>query len=526
MAPSDPDPRPWSITKAEFDGWLAKYEPSRGAAVVRFVVCGLIVGVGVAFALYWERPISRILGPLFALLAIVMVVRSWRNLRRMHRAGGLIWAEGGAVCPKCRAALGDSACAHGLTREDAETTRAYWEAAARTDIAAVNLAVARLAGREATGGAFGRPLAAWKRARRWSAAAVFDADKPIWKRLLAAILGFGLTMGVFMTVSDWAIRGIAPTPLDFAFKTLQFGLTFGGMMMAIVAWTGTRPGRNHCVACGHLVAAGHETRPCSECGADLTKAGAIGSGERRRDARTAVVGGVVAIAAFLAPMVVGSSLFAGVMPTRVLMLQYAIGDDVTRFGVTRELSQRTLDAATSAAVADMLIDAASLEPDEPLADSSFVGAALIAGNIGADTAARALRASVAVRLEAPERVRAGEPFEMTVRPSFGSDLFQLTHLTAVTWAGIEAHGEAAPAATRFFTERDFDPTRLPELRAMPATLTLASPGEHRLRVRAWVALLPLAPLPKPSFDDDGQLIAPPGTAAVFELVAETTVVAE
>jgi hypothetical protein len=399
--------------------------------------------------------------------------------------------------------------------------------------------------------------------RRWAAASVFDHQKPLWKRFVAALLGFGITMSAFMSVFEWAMRGITPTPLGVALTVLHYGLMFGGLMIGFVAWSGARAGRNHCTACGHLIADGHETRPCAECGADLAKPGAVGSGETHRDARTAAIAGAIGAGAFLAPFVLGTTLLAQLMPPKVLMLQYELGSESTRFDVTREMSSRRLDAATTVEFADLLIDTATNQSDSPLGHSSFVGGALLARVIGTDTACRALRASVTARIDAPDRVRAGKPFKATVVPVFGSDLFQLTHSTAVAWEGLEIDHEAQDkadgqaddeiddeiddqiddqtvgeasgrrdgrplgAAPRFFTEFDMNPARSAPVRPTPLTVTLDARGERMLRVRAWIVLLPLGTQRKaPVFDAEGRLVAPEGAVAATEIVVEKAVLVE
>jgi hypothetical protein len=515
----------WTITRAEYDGWVAKIPSGRWSIVAQTIanlaLAGLIVGLVVAFSqtVWLLVVVGAILGS-----NTVSMVRSARRMRRTRELAARLWDLDGAACPLCLEPLERTACRDGLTTEDSDAVRAGWEASIRGDVAGATSSLRALSARSRRPGFVGM----LRSLRLGASQGVFDPTQALWKRLAFAILSFGVPMGLFFSAFGWASTGRPPSVLEFVLKVQMFGLMWGGGMITVVAWKGVRAGRNHCAACAHLIADGHETRPCTECGADLGKPGAVVSGETSRDPRTATVGIAICVAALMAPLAIGTDMLASVLPTRMLFAQYRIGDPSVRFGIVRELSTRKLDAATTAEFADLLIESAQSTPDASLDDSSFVGNALLAGTIDEDTVRRALRATVAVDLEVPARVRAGEPFFVRVKPRFGSELFQLTHFVCVAWSGVEADGGVFATTPRFYTAYEMRRAATGDASAQPPAIRLefASPGTRTLRVRAFAVPLPMAPLATPSFDQDGVLQAPEGAVGLTEIDAEATVVVE
>ena len=515
----------WTITRAEYDGWVAKIPDSRWSiaaqTIANLALAGLIVGLVVAFSqTVWLLVVAgAVLGS-----NTVSMVRSARRMRRTRELAARLWDLDGAACPLCLEPLERTACRDGLTTEDSDAIRAGWEASIRGDLAGSTSSLRAISARSRRQGFVGM----LRSLRLGASQGVFDPTQALWKRLALAILSFGVPMGLFFSAFGWASTGRPPSVLELVLKVQMFGLMWGGGMIAVVAWKGVHAGRNRCAACSHLIAAGHELRPCAECGADLAKPGAVASGESSRDPKTAAIGIATCVVGLLAPLVIGTSMLASVLPTRVLFVQYRIGDPLVRFGIVQELSTRKLDAATTAEFADLLIESAQSTPDATLDDSSFVGNALVAGKLDEETVQRALRATVAVDLEVPARVRAGEPFSVRVTPRFGSELFQLTHFVCVAWSGIEADGRVFATTPRFYTASEMRRAATGDAGAQPPAIKLefASPGTRTLRVRAFAVPLPMAPLATPSFDQDGVLQAPEGAVGLTEIDAEATVVVE
>jgi hypothetical protein len=507
--PEQPNPSAWTVTKAEFDGWSARLGRRNSLLWFALVMVGLLAGS----AMMWlsERTSMRVLAVVLAGFTAWQLLTQRRRARRSHAMAEEIWRREGAVCPHCLVPMGVTPCKHGLTDRDAAALREFWEAGLRGDITGVVRLNALIASRTPRG------LARWRRLRERAFMAVMDPTKPLWKRLLGATLAMGLSMAVLMAAVQWASMGEVPTAFRLATTALQYGLGCGGIMIASLAWSGVGTGRNRCKACSQIIAPGREQYPCTECGADLRAAGAVVSGERRRDARTALIGAVIGVTAmFFVPIALQSSMIASVLPSRVLMVQYKVSSPVHRWGITRELASRKLDAETTVAFCDTLIADASTSPGSAILDSDFVGRALIAGTVGPEVAERALRASIELRVDAPDRVRAGEPFEIRLVPNFGTDLFQTSHVTLVAFNGVEIDGTAVRAPERWYTAAMMNPQAAAS--APPRlTGTAQVPGECTLRLRAWVVLMPAtAPnVPRvPSFDDAGNLVAPTGSVVV------------
>ncbi|MFM7052046.1 MAG: hypothetical protein ACKOYN_07955 [Planctomycetota bacterium] len=524
MEPSTQPSTAWSITKAEFDGWATKL--GRGWMAAQIVLPLLFVAIGgILVALLASSALFVGIMALMMAVTAAQVMRQVRQTRRLKAKAEVIWQTDGAVCPHCLDVLSETPCGHGLTMADAAEVRALWEAGVRGDMSGAARSSALLAKRSRARSLLARLNAL----RQRSFMAIMNPEKPLWKRLAGAVLGFGLSMAAFMLAMEWAMSEQPPSVARVVLNALQYGCGFGGMMIAMVAWTGVGAVRNRCKACGHIVSVGRELAPCNECGADLSKAGAVVSGERRRDGRTAAIGASIAVAAMFLPVVLHASLISRVLPMGALMLQYRLGSASTRFAVVEEISTRTIDATETRAIADMLIDSARTEPGSALADSAFIGRAALAGTVPEETVARAVRASIAIALEAPDRAKAGEPFRVRVVPQFGTDLFQLTHVPVMALGGIEADGQRFGVAESWQFRSLNGRRRGGEQAREPVStlVTVASKGEHRLRIRAWVVLVPsgVRHPEKPSFSIAGELI-PPAGSSVHELVAETTVIAE
>ncbi|MCE2881009.1 MAG: hypothetical protein LW636_01425 [Planctomycetaceae bacterium] len=515
--PDQPNPSAWTVTKAEFDGWSARLGRRNGLLWFGLVMVALVAGT----AMMWlsERASMRVLAVVLAGFTGWQLLTLWRRARHSHAMAEEIWRREGAVCPHCLVPMGATPCKHGLTDRDAAALREFWEAGLRGDVTGVVRLNALIASRTPRG------FARVRRLRERAFMAVMDPTKPLWKRLLGAMLAMGLSMAAVMAAVQWASMGEVPTPFGLTTTVLQYGLGFGGIMIASLAWSGIGTGRNRCKACSQIIAPGREQFACTECGADLRAAGAVVSGERRRDARTALIGAAIGVTAmFFVPAVLQTSMLSSVMPSQVLIVQYKVSSPVHRWGITRELTSRSLDPETTAAFCDTLIADASTSPGAAILDSDFIGRALIAGTVGPEVAERALRASIELRVEAPSRVRAGEPFEIRLVPSFGTDLFETSHVTLVAFRGVDMGGTVVRAPERWYTAAMMNPRGAA---SSPPRLSgvVQDQGEHTLRMRAWVVLIPAnaTAVPRtPSFDDAGNLVAPNG-AVVVEFTDERTI---
>lgn len=501
----------WSVTKAEFDGWAAKVR--RGNMGVWFGAVLAVACVGMSLVWFTDQLPMQIVVTAITVFSLWQLVGNIRQARRLQNAIPEIWRSGGAVCPRCFEPLSEQPCKHGLTRNDRDALRATWEAGVRGDVGGAMQATALIARKSPRRGI----VSTIKMLRERAFMSVMDPSKPIWKRLIGAILGFGIMMSVFMLAMEWARSGALPSPLRVVMTLIGYGVGFGGFMIAALAWSGVDAGHNRCKACRQIIAPGREAHPCSECGADLGASGAIVSGERRRDIRTACIGVAIGVLAMFSPFVVESSMFARLMPARMLLLQYGFSSPTTRFGIVQELDRRTLDPATTLEVAERLLAEASLQATS-LDNNSFVGNALLSGALDARFAERVLRATTAIELTAPTEVERGVPFLVRVRPVHGTNLCQLTHFSLFTWSGLEIDGTLKPAPTKWLTRTSHGPE------SYPIEVTLDQPGTHRLRLRGYTAVAPIPAQWDPSFDADGSLKPDGRNIATIELTPVVEVI--
>ena len=402
-----------------------------------------------------------------------------RQARRLREALPEIWRSGGAVCPHCLEPLAERPCRHGLTEGDLDTVREIWEAGIRGDLGGAARAAGLIARKSPPRGIVSRI----KRVREWASISIMDPSNPLWKRLLGSIIGFGLMMSVFMLGIEWASRGVLPSPMRVVMSLVQYGVGFGGLIIAGIAWSGIGAGHNCCNACRQIIAPGREPYPCSECGADLGASGAIVSGERRRDLRAVCIGAAIGVTAMFAPIVVGSSLFERLMPVSALLLKYEFSPS-SRFRISEELDRRTLDAATTARVAECMLANASTTANL-LEHNGFVGDALSTGILDARFAERALRATMAIELEAPATARRGEPFLVRIVPVSGTILWLRTHVGVFTWAGLEIDGALQEAPAKWTAQSSRKP------KSITIEVVLDQPGTHRLELRGYAGVAPI-----------------------------------
>ena len=391
--------------------------------------------------------------------------------------------------------------------DDLGTVRESWEAGIRGDLGGAARVDALIARRSPPSGI----VSTIKRLCERAFVSIMDPSQPLWKRLIGSILGFGIVMSTFMLAMEWAGRGVLPSPLRLVVSLLQYGVGFGGLMIAGIAWSGIDAGHNRCKACRQIIAPGREPYPCSECGA-------IVSSERRRDLRAVCIGAAIGVTAMSAPIVVGSSLFERLMPVSVLLLKYEFSPS-SRFRITEELDRRTLDATTTARVAECMLANASTT-ENLLEHNGFVGDALSAGVLDARFAERVLRATMAIELEAPATARRGEPFLVRIVPVSGTILWQRTHVGVFTWAGLEIDGVLQEAPAKWIAQSSRKP------KSFTIEVALDQPGTHRLELRGYAGVAPIPVRWTPSFTAEGSLKPDSRIIATIELTPVVEVVVE
>ena len=533
MRSDDTELRPWSITKAEWDG----YGSARGAlGAINLIgtVVGVLCGIGLMLtptilgALVNSPPPSGItwsfrgIGIGFVVLVIALDV--WQRIarRRWEAIRPIVWDSHGCVCPWCKVRVDEQPCPrHGFTREDQPKLIAYWEALPTGASADAVRAYADLRRTARKVPATWTILGPMQRAQLAAAIAANDPDATPLARLRASLpwIGIKFALGaIALALALWLLpRDITLSALSGCWPYLLVGplLVFVGPLV--------RTGRPRCSACGQLCASAQPTL-CPECGADLTKPAAVRRDEQLHAKRLLFV--LPLLLAFALVMFQDSIISALPAPLRNA---YWTNLRPPR-GYWQNLNPTLMTQAEVDDAARLLITCAEPGGARPLFDFYFLDNARKAGKLTDAVLESAARTVVQATLEidqADGRVRA------TVRPSFGELILPRQATPRLVFGGVSVDSGpwSAPADWSLFLHDTEEFWRANgQLPALPedklvfrADLGELPTGTHTIRARCWIVLHEQAWVRyTPAFDASGALL-PPREATWYELSLESTV---
>ncbi len=533
MEQESQEPRSWSITKSEWDGYGRESSPS---AVISLIANVLFVLVGLAlFTAPWviSRFVSsappreivwffRGLGGLFVACPIALHLWQRWAMRRWKAVQPLIWDSNGCVCPWCRVRVDESPCrAHGFSRDDQPTLLAYWEALPTRAFADNLRARATL-----IEGATRRPLH-WRlidplrRARSASMVVAHDPAAAPLTRLRKSLPWMMVKLAVGVCV------------LAFAFKLLPRNIVVGlvsgcwpwlligpVLLMAGPMW---RVGQLRCVGCGQLCASAQPTL-CPECGADLTKPAAVVRHERVKSKPRIFVLSLFVLAMAM-PLMQDALIKRLPTPLRnAIWTNLRPPTDYWRILAPSTMTQSQVDEA-----ARLLIACAAPNGGRPLFTFAFMDNALKAGKLSAGVQEEAARTIVQAALEV--EIQEGQ-YIAIVRPAFGELILPSTMTPRLVFGGVSVDGGPwSPSASWSLFNHDLDEywRNNGQLRALPedkllfkAPLGELASGTHAIRARCWIVLHGNAwERSKPEFDSSGALVPPAGVTH-YELPIEAS----
>lgn len=533
MASNDTPPRPWSITKAEWDGCGTVRGASRVMNLVG-TVAGVLCGVGLMLmptilgSLRNSPPPDRITwtfrGIGIGFIMLMLALDAWGRIarRRWEATRPIVWDAHGCVCPWCKVRVDGEPCRrHGFTREDQPTLIAYWESLPTMSQADSFRALAELRRTARRRPVTWTLLGSIQRVYLASKIAANDADATPLGRLRASLpwIGTKFALGaVALALALWLLpRDITLSALSGCWPYLLVGpfLVFAGPLV--------RTGRLRCSACGQLCAGAQPTL-CPECGADLTKPAAVRRDEQSHEKRFFIV-----IPLLLAVvLVMFQDRLISVLPAP---LRNAYWTNIRPpYSHWQNLNPAAMTQAEVDAEAQLLIACAEPGRSRPLFDFEFLEKARTAGKLTDAMLESAARAVVQATLEvdhADGRVTA------SVHPSFGELILPRRMTPRLVFGGASVDGGPWSASAdwslflhdtaKFWRENGQLPALPEDKLVFRANLGALPAGTHVIRARCWIVLDEHVWVRyAPAFDASGTLLPPQG-ATWFELPLESTV---
>jgi hypothetical protein len=533
MESNDTRLQPWSITKAEWDG----YETARRAFGPLNLV-GTVFGVLCGIVLIWMPTILgrmanspppdqitwafRGIGISFIMLMLALDV--WQRIarRRWEAIHPLVWTSNGCVCPWCKVRVDEEPCPrHGFTLEDQPKLIAYWESLPTKGYANMFRALAALRRTARRRPVTWAILSGFQRAYLASAISANDADTAPLTRLRASMpwISIKITLGaITLALAFWLLpRSFTLGALSGCWPYLLIGPYF------VLVGPLVRTGRLRCSACGQLCSSTQPTL-CPECGADLTKPAAV----RRHQYSYAKLPLLVIPFVLAFALVMFQDRLISVLPAPLRNTFW------TNFrppnGYWQSLNPASMSQAEVDEASQLLITCAEPGRSRPLFDFSFLDKARMAGKLSDAMLESAARAVVQATLEIDQingRVSA------SIHPSFGELILPKNMTPRLVFGGVSIDdGPWSPPAdwSLFLHDTEIFWRTAGQLPALPedklvfrVDLGELPAGCHTIRARCSIVLYEQTWVRyRPAFDDTGALVPPRG-ATWFELPLEATV---
>ncbi len=449
---------------------------------VGLVVLALVWGLASVVLLYTSAWVGRTPGgadggqllvwlPTLVFIAVfaVQIVMQWRRERRLCSLLHRVPSEDGLICPACQTSLADrpaeSACICCTAPYTHERVRDYWEAYPFVTT----------------------PADRWGRRVRDATAATG------WRRWWASALGNLAIVGGFMSfvILSMYLRGgtVLVTILQALPLILPATLIAGGFRFLASGMRRTGDSR-HCARCDYQQAPGGAPSPrCPECGTVWGNRSGIVIGRRPPDSKRRIRGGVALVAVGmlsgalpLLPGVMGRGWGMNLFPTHTLIEQ-VIRARLSDSDEWVELNRRTLSPTQEQRLATGLLDKRLVEGRLSSDAGAWFAKALAAGRVPQALRERYYREQFSAWIEAPARVRVGEPFTVSLRSNLIHDSSRPPGVDEVVCFGGFYAGLSAALQRR--THSDYAILlQSPEYRPS-AELIAEAVGPFRIRAEFW-----------------------------------------
>ena len=505
------DTAAWSITRAEWDGYVADACSSAGKlAWVSTAMTVLGLGVSTAWFLFFKGSIGGNLTTFFVVGIWAVTIRNdiqaFRRMRRTKTALPRVWDANGCVCPICMTECA-TPCRHGLSRDDQAQLMRYWEAAARRDMGTSLALYSQLLARTPNPNL-------WQRLQSLQIkllARAKDSELGLWRRYAAALA----------SGAPWQIPivlfALFFSPSGSGMSLIMTGMFLGAPLMLMGAKSG-RIAQARCTNCRQLLATPHPAQ-CPECGSSLARTGAIATAEQHGQPGLVLLGLAVMFSTGLLPLIAIHSGALHLLPTPLVLPLVTHGGAFTR-NAREALDARTLDSEQASRYADALIDAARPGSGELYFMSDYILGAVQSGVLPESKLDDALRGQVEFAFEI-KRTADGAA-TIVAKPALGAPLFMRTSTVYAVFGGVSFDGGPFVGTSDKPVDRyAFDPIWRNAMRGrteMPTEFTIPlAPNTRKASWRAWALLVPSGITPDVSYDDNGHLVATDSRVRMIEI---------
>lgn len=512
----------WTVTPEQFKRWRTR------GILLRFVLlpAGLVMALAPMVAIRLlpmsGTPAHKTMDGSFwlafaiflALICAMIVPGVWRNYTLFVRRPQLLLASKGNVCPWCCKPVTQIPCVHDLSEEHSALLCEYWEATIcdwKGRAGAALVALHRIAAHSKQRS---RLRQRWESARSELA----DPTKPWFRRFVAACVLMVVPLGLWgwsfgqLTGLDFMMQG------GFLLQWLGVGVTMGAFMASMAPFLAAqRSAPLRCTKCSHELPPLRAHHICAECGAELSRPGALKQRPVSTPWRPLIAMSLVGVPILVWSLVTMTGMHYSWMSSATLIAQVNGEDSMQQWRLMQELERRRLSAAETHALADALVASSSKTDTMSLQASSVMGNALMSRTLTSADAQNLLQATSGVQLIAPLTATLGERLTIPVTSSFGTNHMQLTHMRCILFSRVTVDGLPTPLTPWMIYESHAGPCGSLKI---PAFTT---PGRHTITLRAWSVVVPFASFKQNiPLDSSGVPVLPPGSACA-EILADATI---
>ena len=336
-----------------------------------------------------------------------------------------------------------------------------------------------------------------------------------WQRRITQ--KFGTAALVMIAVALVLIPGVGGVLRNLGFGML-WGLCIGWGFSALLLGNQKGSRQLQCVNCDYVLEHSDTLSNCPECGSEVTSRsvhyGAASTAKSKLKDVVLIGGGGVLIFLLMINIQTITSGVSGVLPTSILTRMAS--NDFQGKPIWSELVSRPMSVEESDALLDVLVESCSADS---LTMRSHPG--LVAIETGTwpvpldqDQIDRVHGMSWQPEIRLPDRIRAGEPFELVFTGESRPEILPAGRYMRLAYAGVsidgvDSGGQSAKAWTLVELNSRY---RSPEdLVVHDSTHTIDTPGPHRLRVTYWLYEVGIGQYPGVTWGSDGELDPPAGS---------------
>ncbi|TVQ64297.1 MAG: zinc ribbon domain-containing protein [Phycisphaerales bacterium] len=315
----------------------------------------------------------------------------------------------------------------------------------------------------------------------------------IFAASFSAVVGIPLTIGAYRGTGSVFATLLSTAPW----------LVWVAIIGAVVAAARRIGSTPHCAACGYeKFESERSPARCPECGADWSSPEGVVLGRRRMNRPLLFASITVGL---LGCLVVASSFvslarIAPRVPAGALVRVIERGNAADAHEAWLELSTRQLSDAHAARLAAAVLDKRNAGEYPPIGTLDWLERAVASGALGPDVGRHYAETSGSVEIEAPDRVRAGEPFSVGTRIRGATT--GATHPPLVFLAGFRLGDEPEPRGRQRVPVHPAIGEQMLRHFVPDVQVVIDRPGTHTIRLEYWLVMG--HPHPRPiAWNEDG-----------------------